>query len=95
MHHREGYLDLPVSWSSKVRTIHPLSAGESPFAFPISTFYGTMDRRVTKDMVGGWQRFTTGAFSCAAVEGNHLWPLDKAAKMTWLQAIVTQLSDFS
>ena len=54
-----------------------------------------MDRRVTKDMVAGWQRFTTGAFSCAAVEGNHLWPLDKAAKMTWLQAIVTQLSDFS
>lgn len=86
---------LPVSWSSKMRTIHPLSAGEPPFAFPISTFYGTMDRRVTKGMVAGWQRFTTGAFSCAAIKGNHLWPLDKAAKMTWLQAIVAQLSDVS
>ena len=75
--------------------LHPLSAGEPPFAFPISTFYGTMDRRVTEDMVAGWQRFTTGAFSCAAVEGNHLWPLDKAAKTTWLQAIVAQLSEFN
>lgn len=76
-------------------TIHPLSAGEPPFAFPICSFYGTMDRRVTKDMVAAWHRFTTGAFSCAAIEGNHLWPLEKAAKMAWLQVIVAQLSDLS
>ena len=43
-------------------------------------------------MVRGWQSFTTAAFSCAAVEGNHLWPLDKVAKAAWLQAIVAELS---
>ncbi|KAL3140709.1 hypothetical protein ABBQ32_005265 [Trebouxia sp. C0010 RCD-2024] len=66
-----------------------------PFAFPISTFHGTRDRRVTRAMVEGWQRLTTGSFSCAAVEGTHLWPLDKTAKTVWLQAIVAQLSHFS
>ncbi|KAL3147970.1 hypothetical protein ABBQ38_014265 [Trebouxia sp. C0009 RCD-2024] len=65
------------------------------FAFPISTFHGTRDRRVTRAMVEGWQRFTTGPFSCAAIEGTHLWPLDKTAKTTWLQAIVAQFSGFS
>jgi hypothetical protein len=27
-----------------------------------------------------------------AVGGNHLWPLDKASKAAWLQAVADQLS---
>ena len=43
----------------------------------------------------GWQSFTTGPFSCTPIEGNHLWPLDKHAKVTWLQAIVHELDAMS
>lgn len=39
----------------------------------------------------GWARFTTGAFSCRQVEGNHLWPLDREAKRAWLEAIAVEL----
>ena len=73
----------------------PMCAGEAPFAFPLSTFYGSKDRRVTAEMVKGWQSFTTGPFSCTPIEGNHLWPLDKHAKMIWLQAIVQELDAMS
>jgi len=69
----------------------PMHAGAAPFAFPLSTFYGSKDRRVTAEMVQGWQSFTTGPFSCTPIEGNHLWPLDKHAKVIWLQAIVQEL----
>ncbi|DBA87618.1 TPA: hypothetical protein ACH3X1_004636 [Trebouxia sp. C0004] len=69
--------------------------GEAPFAFPLSTFYGSKDTRVTAEMVKGWQSFTTGPFSCTPIEGNHLWPLDKHAKVVWLQAIVHELDTMS
>ncbi|KAA6425939.1 MAG: Oleoyl-(acyl-carrier-) hydrolase [Trebouxia sp. A1-2] len=69
--------------------------GEAPFAFPLSTFYGSKDTRVTAEMVKSWQCFTTGPFSCGPIEGNHLWPLDKHAKVIWLQAIVHELDAMS
>lgn len=66
--------------------------GPLPFDFPITAFYGTGDRRVSKEMVQGWQRFTSsGDFACCEVGGNHLWPLDKDAKRCWLEAIVGEL----
>lgn len=66
-------------------------ADEDPFDFPVHTFYGTKDARVSAHMVQGWQRFTTGAFSCDRIDGNHLWPLDKAPKLQWLQSIVVKM----
>lgn len=66
-------------------------AGEGPFDFALHTFYGNADRRVTSSMVQAWQAFTTGPFTCAQIQGNHLWPLDKIAKTQWLQAIVNSL----
>ena len=66
-------------------------AGDAPFDFPLTTFYGSKDRRVTAEMVKGWQAFTTGQFSCTAIDGNHSWPLDKHATMIWLQHIVDEL----
>lgn len=66
-------------------------AGDAPFDFPLTTFYGSKDRRVTEEMVRGWQTFTTGQFTCTAIDGNHLWPLDKHAKMIWLRHIVDEL----
>lgn len=72
-----------------------MCAGEDPFAFPLSTFHGSKDRRVTAEMVKGWQSFTTRPFSCTHIEGNHLWPLDKHAKVIWLQAIVHELDAMS
>ncbi len=72
-----------------------MRAGAAPFAFPLSTFYGSKDRRVTAEMVEGWRSFTTGPFSCTPIEGNHLWPLDKHAKAIWLQGIVDELGAMS
>ena len=39
----------------------------------------------------GWQRFTTGRFKCAEIDGNHLWPLNKDAKKAWLEQAVEEL----
>lgn len=66
--------------------------GKPPFDVPMTTFYGTRDRRISKEMVAGWHRFTTAAFECLPCEGHHLWPADKAAKSAWLQTIVDRLS---
>ncbi len=54
------------------------------FDFPIQAFWGTRDRRVSEEMVMGWSDVTSGAFRIEEVQGNHLWPLDAAAKKTWL-----------
>ena len=67
------------------------NAEEEPFDFPFHTFYGTKDSRVTAHAMQGWRHFTTGAFSCDPINGNHLWPLDKAAKLQWLQRIVNKM----
>ncbi|KAF5835551.1 Alpha/Beta hydrolase protein [Dunaliella salina] len=53
---------------------------------PIHAFWGTADKRVKKEMVQGWRAFTT------AIEGNHLWPLNKEPKLRWLQLITDQLA---
>lgn len=66
--------------------------GEPPFDFPLTCFWGSRDRRITKDMVQGWSKFTTGAFSLSRVEGNHLWPLDKEPKGAWLAVIASGLA---
>ncbi|CAL8468350.1 g7890 [Coccomyxa elongata] len=65
--------------------------GTEPFSFPITSFYGTRDRRIKEDMVRGWAKFTTGAFEYIAIEGHHLWPLVKESKILWLDAIVQRL----
>ncbi len=44
----------------------------------------------------GWRRFTTACFELTCIQnGNHLWPLDKAVKGEWLQAIVQHLDELS
>ncbi|EIE19364.1 alpha/beta-hydrolase [Coccomyxa subellipsoidea C-169] len=65
--------------------------GASPFAFPITSFFGTSDRRIKEEMVVRWARFTTGGFECLPIEGHHLWPLVKESKVLWLGAIVERL----
>ena len=42
-------------------------------------------------MVLGWQRFTRGEFECLGIDGHHLWPLDKDAKVVWLRLIAERL----
>ena len=39
----------------------------------------------------GWSKFTSGDFRLLEVEGHHLWPLERAGKAAWLQAIADQL----
>lgn len=50
------------------------------------------DRKVRRDMVLGWERFTKGGFECVEIQGNHLFPLDKEPKTVWLQHIADRLS---
>lgn len=67
------------------------ASGVCPFTVPIHSFWGTQDRRITRDMVQQWNRFTTGCFTCSPVDGTHLWPLHKEPKTAWLQQIVNHL----
>ena len=63
-----------------------------PLRCPLHTFWGTRDRRVKENHVQMWQKLmASGEFSCEAVEGNHLWPMDKAAKAHWLGRIAEEL----
>jgi surfactin synthase thioesterase subunit len=55
------------------------------------TFFGTADRRIKEHMVRGWQKFTRKPFSIHAIEGNHLFPLQKEQKLEWLLKIVQGL----
>ncbi|GMH38250.1 hypothetical protein BSKO_06134 [Bryopsis sp. KO-2023] len=70
-------------------------AGEAAFDVPLCCFWGTRDKRVTQKMVEGWEKFGSEGFECIGVEGNHLWPLDKEAKLVWLSAIVERLENLA
>lgn len=61
------------------------------FHFPITAFYGTQDEVVTRAMVQGWDAHTTGPFELKAVEGKHLFPLDRKPKAEWLGEIAAVL----
>jgi len=63
------------------------------FDFPIQSFWGTRDRRVSEAMVMGWANVTSGTFRIEEVDGNHLWPLDASAKKAWLGRVVELLLD--
>lgn len=70
---------------------YEFSGDTTPFDVPIHAFWGTKDRRVKEDHVMGWSALTSKTFQLEAVEGNHLWPLDKTSKVAWLQRIVDTL----
>lgn len=70
--------------------------GEAPFAFPLTLFFATRDRKVTRPLVEQWAAFTTGAFAVHPIQGHHLFILatgdQRAAKEAWLGQIVDGLS---
>lgn len=66
-------------------------AGKRPFEFPLIAFFGSEDRRISEDMVKGWEAFTTADFELHKIEGNHLWPLAADPKTTWLRMITDRL----
>lgn len=67
---------------------YEFSGDTTPFDVPIHAFWGTKDRRVKEDHVMGWSTLTSKTFQLHAIDGNHLWPLDKQSKVSWLQHIV-------
>eukprot|EP00658_Telonema_sp_P-2_P061451 TRINITY_DN50152_c0_g1_i2.p1 TRINITY_DN50152_c0_g1~~TRINITY_DN50152_c0_g1_i2.p1 ORF type:complete len:271 (-),score=40.75 TRINITY_DN50152_c0_g1_i2:137-949(-) len=69
--------------------------GEQLFDFPLQTFYATCDKKVTKEMVAGWNKFTTGSFECEPIEGHHLFPLVKEGKAEWLGMVARVLARFA
>lgn len=50
-------------------------------------------RRVTRELVEGWQRFTPHPLHVHSVEGGHMWPVDKQARIPWVKSIVQVLQD--
>lgn len=58
---------------------------------PLTTFHGASDRKISRDLVAGWQRFTGRGCSLETIDGNHLWPLQKPAKAEWLTRIACVL----
>ncbi|MEW5298136.1 MAG: hypothetical protein WDW36_001289 [Sanguina aurantia] len=78
----EGKWECPAAASEPATAV---------FGFPIVSFWGKHDRRVTEQMVRAWGRFSTGSFDCREIDGNHLWPLSSVPKMVWLQQVVKEL----
>jgi surfactin synthase thioesterase subunit len=68
-----------------------MGAGKPKFDFPIFSFWGSKDRRISEGMVQGWQDFTSASFASHRIEGHHLWPLQPASKAVWLQQIAAIL----
>lgn len=71
---------------------YEFAGSKAPFNIPIHAFWGTKDRRVKEKHVMGWSAFTSQTFELEEIEGNHLWPLDKASKVAWLEKIVDSLN---
>lgn len=89
------YIPWPLLQYQSLMYVVLCLADETPFDFPLTTFWGKNDRRIKKEMVEGWTRFTTGKFQISQIEGHHLWPLDRDAKRVWQEAIVKELADIS
>ena len=66
-------------------------AGIQRFDFPIVAYWGTKDRKIMQAMVRGWRNFTTASFQLIQIDGHHLWPLVKEAKLQWLTSIVDHI----
>ena len=70
--------------------------GEAPFTFPLSVFFATRDRKVTRPMVEQWAAFTTGDFAVHPIQGHHLFILatgdQRTAKEAWLAHVVDGLA---
>uniref|UniRef100_A0A383VJE5 Thioesterase domain-containing protein n=1 Tax=Tetradesmus obliquus TaxID=3088 RepID=A0A383VJE5_TETOB len=68
-------------------------SGQRLFSFPLRLFWGTQDRRVTRAMVQEWASYTSSTCTATAVDGNHLFPLQPAAKQQWLTHVAAALSE--
>ena len=56
----EGLMRSDFTWFDEYEYTR---AGEDPFDFPITCFWGTEDKKVKEYFVKGWEKFTTGAFT--------------------------------
>ena len=79
--------------------VHEKRTGDAPFDFPITTFFGTHDKKVKKNHVELWQKWTSAAFQCNEIDGHHLYAMgleeQKPAKIAWLESIVSQLGELA
>eukprot|EP00882_Tetradesmus_deserticola_P030617 GHRQ01034468.1.p1 GENE.GHRQ01034468.1~~GHRQ01034468.1.p1 ORF type:complete len:139 (+),score=53.60 GHRQ01034468.1:1-417(+) len=66
---------------------------QCPFSFPMRLFWGKDDRRVSPAMVQGWASYTSGTCSSSGIDGNHLFPLQPAAKQRWLTQVAQALAE--
>jgi surfactin synthase thioesterase subunit len=66
-----------------------------PFAFPITAFVATHDKKVSAQLVKGWSRFTSAGFEMHELSGHHLFVLamgdQRDVKHAWLAAVVAEL----
>ena len=62
-----------------------------PIKAPLVVYWGTKDRRVKEHHVREWEKLVCGDFRCESIDGNHLFPMDKTAKVDWLGKIVSEL----
>ena len=68
-------------------------AAEAPLGVPMTTFFATMDKKITQAMVQGWARHAAddGSFECLPIPGHHLFHYDNALKKVWFDHIVRRL----
>mmetsp|Transcript_48891 Transcript_48891/g.93469 ORF Transcript_48891/g.93469 Transcript_48891/m.93469 type:complete len:164 (-) Transcript_48891:40-531(-) len=78
-----------------VADVNNRRSGQAPFDFPITSFFARDDKKIKESMVKGWANFTTQAFECNQIDGNHLYIMgineQRDAKLKWYEIIVGQL----
>ena len=69
-----------------------LVAEDMKLQCPVHTFVAKGDRRVTRPLVEGWSRITTGSVTTGdEIDGHHLFLMDAQKKETWFQAVTAHL----
>ncbi|KAF6253165.1 Alpha/Beta hydrolase protein [Scenedesmus sp. NREL 46B-D3] len=63
------------------------------FSCPLRLFWGKQDRRVSQAMVQEWASYTSSTCSASSIDGNHLFPLQPAAKQHWLTQVAQSLAE--
>lgn len=86
-------VDRRPKWTpSAFFTLQPPAPGAEPLrGIPVVAFYAQYDRRVSKDMVQGWQQLTDQPLTVEELPGHHLFVFDPSHKEQWLRRVLHHL----
>ena len=67
------------------------SPAPAPLPVPLRAFYAAADKRITRQHVEGWKRFTSASFSLEEVNGHHLFFYDVPDRAAFMNRVLAGL----